>query len=116
MLQARFNKMHRGFQLEIIVVVDKKKDLTKLFGFTPYHISTWCSFMPVKDETLIKHNEYVSFSVVSGEMGYIMPKEWRRKTIDAEVVMNYIDEHRKRCRTYQETMDWVEKRKSTCTK
>jgi len=108
MIQARFNEMYRGFQLEIIVAVKLKKDLKTIFDKTTYFINNWVSF--VEGTELKEHYVlYVDFNILSGELAY-SKSEWRNKVIKHTEVINYIDEYRKNFKTYHDTLKHYDKK------
>lgn len=100
-----FYLMYRGIQLNCGICAYTKKDAAKVFDVTMYFINNWGSCSDAHSELGIK-NPLLRMAKFehSGEAGYFVPKELINKPIKYIEAIAIIDEHRKVCRTYDETI------------
>lgn len=106
MKQVRISRMHRGFQLEVVMAVKTKQDACKAFDCTMYEINTYASVTTQLIEECKKqpYVKFVSFNILSGELFYAKP-EWMGKVLKYTDVINFIDEYRKVYKTYNDTIE-----------
>lgn len=98
-------KMHRGIQLDCGVCAYTKKDAAKMLDVSVYYLNNYCSGFPARAEIGIK-NPLLRLARFerSGEQGYFIPPELIDKPIKYIEAISIIDEHRKLCGSYQETL------------
>lgn len=103
MKEFQINHIHRGVQFKVFLCAKTKNDACKLLDISMYQLNNYGYTNEPRTAECIQ-SAYVKFAMFdSGELIYAKP-EWRNKLIKYTDLVNFIDELRKVCKSYNETI------------
>ena len=103
LMQFQEYRVIRGMNVMVTFCAKTKTDACEILGVSSHSLRTGTLCFEPKDKECIEspNKKFIRFD--SGEMCYAKP-EWRNKIIDFDVMMEFIEHHRRTCKTYYDTI------------